>query len=114
MKPQRGEVWYVELDPTRGHEQAKKRPSLIISSDVFNKGSSGLVIVIPFTSKNRKNPLHVSIVPPEGGLSMQSYILSEHIRSVAIERLKGDKPIGVISTDTIDLVIEKLYALLDL
>jgi mRNA interferase MazF len=34
--PLRGEVWMIDLDPTRGHEQGGKRPGLIVSDDVFN------------------------------------------------------------------------------
>lgn len=49
----RGEIWLVDLNPVRGHEQAGKRPCLIISVDLFNQGTSGLVVVLPITSKDK-------------------------------------------------------------
>ena len=38
MTPLRGELWTIDLDPTRGHEQSGKRPALVISDDAFNAG----------------------------------------------------------------------------
>src|SRR6185295_5268066 len=49
----RGEVWLADLDPTRGHEQAGRRPVLIVSDDVFNAGAAELVVVLPMTSTLR-------------------------------------------------------------
>src|SRR5204862_2444879 len=52
--PIRGEVWMLNFDPTRGHEQAGTRPALIISVDVFNAGPADLVIVLPITSRSKR------------------------------------------------------------
>ncbi|MDX2212140.1 MAG: type II toxin-antitoxin system PemK/MazF family toxin [Oculatellaceae cyanobacterium bins.114] len=41
----RGQVWLADLNPVKGHEQAGKRPCLIISVDLFNQGPAGLVVV---------------------------------------------------------------------
>lgn len=84
----RGEVWLADLNPVRGHEQAGKRPCLVISVDLFNQGASGLVVVLPITSKDKKIPFHVEINPPEGGLKVRSFIKSEDVRSISVERLK--------------------------
>ena len=48
-KPQRGEIWLVDLNPTKGREQSGVRPVLIISDNNFNSGSSELTIVLPIT-----------------------------------------------------------------
>ena len=40
--PVRGEVWLADLNPTRGHEQARRRPVLVVSDDLFNRGPAGL------------------------------------------------------------------------
>jgi len=45
-KPARGEIWLVDLNPTRGHEQAGKRPALVVSVDLFNFGPAELVVEI--------------------------------------------------------------------
>src|SRR3990170_1190644 len=49
VAPGRGEVWMTDLSPVRGHEQAGRRPALIVSDTVFNQGPAGLVIVLPIT-----------------------------------------------------------------
>ncbi len=85
--PLRGEVWLADLDPTRGHEQAGRRPVLVISDDVFNRGPAELVIVVPITSRNRGIRSRVVVKPPEGGLLHESTIICEGVRSVARERL---------------------------
>ena len=68
-EPLRGEVWLVDLNPTRGHEQAGKRPGLIVSVDLFNQGPAGLVVILPITTKAKGIPFHVEINIPEGGLT---------------------------------------------
>ncbi len=65
--PRRGEVWLAELNPTRGREQAGKRPVLVVSQDIFNQGPAQLVMMIPLTTTARNIPLHVEIKPPAGG-----------------------------------------------
>ena len=49
--PQRGEIWMVDLDPTRGHEQAGMRPALVVSTDIFNASPAEMVTVLPTTSR---------------------------------------------------------------
>jgi mRNA interferase MazF len=80
--PLRGEVWLADLGATRGHEQAGRRPVLILSVDLFNAGPAQLVIVLPLTSTIRNVPAHIPIHPPEGGLRRPSTILCDAIRSV--------------------------------
>ena len=77
----------MDLNPTRGHEQAGRRPVLVVSEDLFNSGPAGLVVVLPMTSTLRNVPSHVPIAPPEGGLKHRSAVLCEAVRSVAVERL---------------------------
>jgi len=95
--PLRGDVWLIDLNPTKGREQSGKRPALIISADGFNKSQAELVIVLPISSKKKNIPLHVEIFPPEGGLNMPSYIKCEDIRSISKERL--DEFLGTVSIE---------------
>jgi mRNA interferase MazF len=46
-EPSRGEIWLVNLSPTRGHEQAGKRPGLVVSVDLFNHFLASLFITLP-------------------------------------------------------------------
>jgi len=111
-KPLRGEVWTVDLDPTRGHEQAGKRPALVVSADTFNAGPAGLVIVLPMTSKGRGVRSHVPGEPPEGGLRTRSFVKCEDIRSVAVERL--GRRLGRVSPATMEAVALRLRVLMEL
>ena len=110
--PARGEVWLAELDPTRGHEQAGRRPTLVLSDDVFNFGPAGLVIVLPITSTLRRIPSHIRLSPPDGGLKAESAVLCEAIRSVSQERLI--RRIGSVSNLRMALVENAVRDLLRL
>ncbi|NLO08230.1 MAG: type II toxin-antitoxin system PemK/MazF family toxin [candidate division WS1 bacterium] len=110
IAPARGEVWYADLDPVRGHEQAGRRPVLVISATLFNEGPAGLVVVLPLTTRDRGIPLQVAIEPPEGGVPQRSLIKCEDIRS--IDRGRLTRQIGAVSTETMVAVEERLRALL--
>lgn len=108
----RGEIWLVGLDPTKGREQAGMRPALVVSVDIFNQGAAELVVVIPITSKAKGIPLHVEVTPPEGGLTLTSYVKCEDVRSISISRMV--KRLGKVSGHTIELVEDRLRILLGL
>ncbi|MGB9812166.1 MAG: type II toxin-antitoxin system PemK/MazF family toxin [Thermovenabulum sp.] len=112
MVPKRGEIWLVDLNPTRGHEQHGIRPAIIISVDEFNSCPADLIIVVPITSKNKNIPLHVEILPKESGLDTSSYAKTEDIRSISKERLI--KRIGIITKDKLNELEEKIRILLGL
>lgn len=77
----------VDLNPTRGREQAGMRPALVLSVDKFNHGPADLVIVVPVTTSNRRIPTHVLVAAGEAGLTADSYIKCEDVRSVSKDRL---------------------------
>ena len=83
----RGAVWLADLSPTRGSEQAGRRPVVILSTGIFNQGAASLVIVCPLTTRDRGIRTHVRIEAPDGGLKETSFVLSEAIRSISKERL---------------------------
>jgi mRNA interferase MazF len=110
--PSRGEIWTVDLNPTRGHEQAGVRPALVVSVDTFNHGPAGLAVVVPVTSRAKGIPLHISVDPPEAGLTMRSFIKTEDVRSAAVERLT--RRLGQVTDATMAQVEDRLRILLDL
>ena len=112
LQPARGEVWTVNLDPAKGHEQKGTRPGLVISSDSFNFSPASLVVIIPLTTKRRNIPLHVEVNPPEGGLKQTSFIKCEDVRSVSKQRLSSRW--GSVSPRTISEVEGRLRLLLEL
>jgi mRNA interferase MazF len=111
-QPSRGEIWAVELDPTRGYEQGGRRPALVVSVDTFNRGPAGLVVVIPLSSQPEGAPLHVEVHPPEGGLKLRSFIRAEDVRSVSKERF--GRRWGSVSPETMAAVEERICVLFGL
>ena len=112
VQPARGELWYVDLDPTRGHEQAGERPALVISVDGFNYGPAGLVIVLPLTRTQRHIPLYIPVEPPEGGVAERLFVMGESIRCVAKERLR--RRMGQLGANTMAEVEDRLRIVLGL
>lgn len=113
MKPaRRGEVWIVDLDPVAGHEQGGRRPALILSVDQFNASRADLVTLLPITSRARAVRTRVVVRPPEGGLSVPSWVIGEQTRTVAATRLA--RRLGVVSATTMEQVSEIVRALLGL
>jgi mRNA interferase MazF len=108
----RGEIWLADLNPSRGHEQAGKRPCLIISVDLFNQGAAGVVVVLPITSKEKGIPFHVEIEPNDGGLRVKSFVKCEDVRSISVERL--DKCWGTVSSEILIAVEDRLRILMGL
>ena len=108
----RGDVWLADLDPIRGHEQAGRRPVLVVSDDDFNTGPADLVVVLPMTSTLRSIASRVPVAPPEGGVRQPSMILCEGIRSVSRERLIARW--GSVGPVTLAAVEDRLRILLRL
>ncbi len=111
-QPNRGEIWLVDLDPTRGHEQAGTRPCLVVSTNAFNHGPAELVWVLPMTTRERRIPFHVPVTPGSSGLRATSFIKVEDLRSVSMVRLS--ERIGDVPSATMAEVEERLRILLEL
>ena len=76
--PDTGDLIWTDFDPTRGREQAGRRPALVVSPAAFTE-NTGLAIVCPITSRVR--PFPTSVVLPSG-LPIAGEILTSHIRSI--------------------------------
>lgn len=111
--PNRGEIWLADLNPIRGHEQAGRRPVLIVSTDAFTHGPAGLVFVLPLTSTDRGIPIHIPIHPPEGGVTVHSFILCDALRSISTERLTS-QAWGRVTSKTMRRVEANLRLLLEM
>lgn len=108
----RGEVWQVDFEPVRGHEQGRERPAVVVSADAFNAGPAALVVVCPITTRERGIRFHVPVEPPEGGLRARSFVLCDQIRTVSTERLMSR--VGRLGTASLAGIDERLRILLDL
>jgi mRNA interferase MazF len=74
------------LDPTRGREQAGRRPVLILSHDVFN-ARSGTVIAVALTSQEPRAGFPLTLESAASGLPKRSWIKISQIRTLAAERI---------------------------
>lgn len=85
----RGDIYYADLSPVVGSEQGGLRPVLIIQNDVGNRYSP-TVIAAAITSRMSKTrlPTHIDIYADKAGLSKDSVILLEQIRTLDKRRLK--------------------------
>lgn len=82
-----GEIWYADLNPVRGSEQAGYRPVVILSGNLMNKYLN-LVIVAPLTTKIKNYKGNPILKPSsKNGLKKDSEILIFHLRSISKERL---------------------------
>jgi len=59
--PKQGDIIYLDFNPQAGHEQAGRRPALIISNDQYHKYTNGLAMVCPITNNQNPFPLHVHL-----------------------------------------------------
>ncbi|MBQ4071302.1 MAG: type II toxin-antitoxin system PemK/MazF family toxin [Clostridia bacterium] len=89
MNVKRGDIYYADLSPVIGSEQGGLRPVLIVQNDVGNKFSP-TVIAAAITSKMGKArlPTHIDIPATEVGLTRDSVILLEQMRTIDKKRLK--------------------------
>lgn len=82
----RGEIYWADLNPVRGREQAGLRPVLVLSQDLFNHRSA-TVIVAAITSKPQKAGFPLSLALPQGRLPKASWVKMSKIRTISVERL---------------------------
>ena len=89
MAVKRGDIYYADLSPVVGSEQGGIRPVLIVQNDVGNKYSP-TVIAAAITSQKEKSklPTHITLESEGCGLSKESVVLLEQIRTIDKRRLK--------------------------
>jgi mRNA interferase MazF len=101
----RGEIWWADLNPVRGREQAGVRPVLIISHDIFNQ-RSGTVIALAITSQPPSAGYPLTMEITSARLPKRSWVKMSQIRTLSIERLSNR--LAQITPEELDEVIEGL------
>ncbi len=105
-----GEIWYANLNPTKGSEQAGMRPVVVLSGDLLNEYLN-VVIVAPLTTKIKKYKGNPILHPTRSnGLKNESEVLVFHIRSISKNRLV--KKLGKIERSELDLSVKTLNDIL--
>ncbi|HHT9108740.1 MAG TPA: type II toxin-antitoxin system PemK/MazF family toxin [Candidatus Wunengus sp. YC63] len=101
----RGEIYWADLNPVRGREQAGLRPVLILSEDVFNE-HSGTVIAMVITSQSQRAGFPLTLELKTGNLPKRSWVKISQIRTLSLERI--GKKIGKVSPEELVQIIEGL------
>lgn len=83
-KPSRGEVWFLNLDPTQDHGQTSSRPALVISVDAFNHARGG-------PASHLQGQKHPPLIPPAGGIRQPSFVKYE---DVLVSLARGSGSVG--------------------
>jgi len=106
--PKKGEIYFVNFDPTVGHETKKKRPAIILSNNIHNQYSP-LVTVAPLTyNTNNIYPFEAYIPKGLAILNENSKIMIIQLRSIDKKRLLHK--IGIIEDQEIILKIDKIIS----
>lgn len=108
VKPRRGEVWWVRLDPALGSEIAKTRPCVIFSGNVFNRLRRTVVIIPLSTSPQPSIPLLV----PVRCDGREVVAVTDQIRAISKQRL--DRPLGELSSKDLEAVEQGVREILEL
>jgi mRNA interferase MazF len=105
MSPQRGDIYFVNLNPVQGHEQAGQRPVLVLSIDAINRLPLVVAVVVGTKGANvpRDYPTNVRVTPAESGLSIESVFLCFQIRSLDANRFPAT-PAGKLSDQALERV----------
>ena len=105
--PRRGDVVWVTLNPQTGHEQAGRRPAVVLSPVAYN-GKVGLAILCPITNQIKGYPFEV-LLPP--GMAVSGAILADQVKSLDW-RARDAEWICTLPGETVNEVLQKLGTLL--
>lgn len=102
--PNKGDFVAVTFTPQSGHEQKGRRPGLVVSNGLFNR-HTGLAIVCPLTTTDRRFPFHVPVL---GDPNVTGFVMVEQVKSIDF-RSRNAKRIGKAS----DELLAEVLAILD-
>lgn len=107
MSIKKGDLYFADLSPVTGSEQGGIRPVLVVQNDVGNKYSPTIIVAAVTSRRNKADlPTHVEIAADGNGLSKNSVILLEQLRTIDKTRLK--ERIGTIDRNRLPEVNEAL------
>ena len=105
-----GDIWYADLNPSKGSEQSGLRPVVIQSGNLLNQHLN-IVIAVPLTTKVKKYKGNPILVPSKtNGLKSESEMLVFHIRSISKDRLVNK--VGTIDRNELERAIKTLNDIL--
>ena len=107
LPPKRGDVVWLEFTPQAGHEQAGRRPALVLSPIEYNR-KVGLMLCCPITSQVKGYPFEVAL---PAGLPVHGVVLADQVRSLDWRARKATR-ISAIPASVVTDVIARLSSLL--
>jgi mRNA interferase MazF len=105
--PRRGDLIWLDFTPQAGHEQAGRRPAVVISKDEYNR-KVGLLLACPITNQKKGYPFEVEL---PGGLPITGVALADQIRNLDWKVRKAAF-IAQLDPDTLAEILGKLNALI--
>jgi mRNA interferase MazF len=105
----RGEIYWADLNPVRGREQAGLRPVLILSHDLFNRKSE-TVIVMAITSQPQKAGYPLTLALPAEVLPKPSWVKISQVRTISVDRL--GKKVASLDAETLGQLVDGLLDLI--
>jgi mRNA interferase MazF len=105
--PERGDAVWISLDPQAGHEQAGRRPALVLSPSAYN-GRVGLALMCPITSQVKGYPFEVAL---PAGLPVAGVIGADQVKSLDWRARKVTR-IGGVPEQVVAEVVKRLQTLL--
>ncbi len=106
MIVKKGDLYFADLSPVVGSEQGGIRPVLVVQNDVGNKFSPTIIVAAITSQTKAKLPTHVELAAADGGLSKNSVVLLEQLRTIDKRRLK--EHIGTLSASQLPTVDQAL------
>ena len=105
----RGEIYWADLEPVRGHEQGGRRPVLVLSHDVFNE-RSGTVIAMAITSQSQRAGYPLTWKMPARLLQRDAWVKISQIRTLSTARL--GRRIGRVRADHLQELVDGVLELI--
>ena len=109
-RPEQGDIYWADPDPTRGSEQAKSRPFAIVSIEQLNQAPLAISLAVPLTRTDFGSSLHLEVAAAEGGLKERSFAMPEQLRTISHERL--DRRLGTLRPKTLEELLKRCRLLL--
>ena len=116
-KFQRGQIWEVDLEPQSHKEEPgkRRRPALVVQTDLLNNSGYPTTIVVVGTSQTRRDkdyfPLRVALTS-QAGLPLETDLLIDQVRAVSNRRFMGDEPLTTLNTAQLKRVEDALKLLI--
>lgn len=105
--PQRGDVVWINLNPQAGHEQAGRRPAVVLSPMAYNR-KTGLALFCPITNQEKGYPFEVAIPV---GLPVSGVILADQVKSLDW-KIRDIERLCAIPSRTVAELLQKIILLL--